>query len=151
MDWTDFDADDQTTLALSLVTNHGRATPLIWLTIDKDELKDQRNDFEDVHLTRLKEAPPEGVAATILADRGFGDIKLFGFLESLGFEYQGHLGLRTGGVVDDEVNRAEGLADGLDPGLLLCRIDHTEPRGKRLPPAAAISATTRSAPAVSLA
>jgi hypothetical protein len=28
MDWTDFDADDQATLALSLVTNHGRATPL---------------------------------------------------------------------------------------------------------------------------
>ena len=24
MDWTDFDADDQTTLALNLVTNHGR-------------------------------------------------------------------------------------------------------------------------------
>jgi hypothetical protein len=23
MDWTDFDADDQTTLALNLVTNHG--------------------------------------------------------------------------------------------------------------------------------
>ena len=87
MDWTDFDADDQTTLALSLVTNHGRATPLLWLTIDKDELKDQRNDFEDVCLTRLKEALPEGVAATILADRGFGDIKLFAFLESLGFDY----------------------------------------------------------------
>ena len=80
-------ADDQTTLALSLVTNHGRATPLLWLTIDKDELKDQRNDFEDVCLTRLKEALPEGVAATILADRGFGDIKLFAFLESLGFDY----------------------------------------------------------------
>jgi hypothetical protein len=31
MDWTDFDADDQTTLALNLVTNHGRATPLLWL------------------------------------------------------------------------------------------------------------------------
>src|SRR5208337_3526372 len=26
MDWTDFDADDQTTLALNLITNHGRAT-----------------------------------------------------------------------------------------------------------------------------
>ena len=32
MDWTDFDADDQTTLALHLVTGHGRATPLLWLT-----------------------------------------------------------------------------------------------------------------------
>ena len=40
MDWTDFDADDQATLALHLVTRHGRATPLLWLTVDKDELKD---------------------------------------------------------------------------------------------------------------
>jgi hypothetical protein len=30
MDWTDFDADDQTTLALNLITRHGRATPLLW-------------------------------------------------------------------------------------------------------------------------
>jgi hypothetical protein len=28
MDWTDFDADGQATLALNLVTGHGRATPL---------------------------------------------------------------------------------------------------------------------------
>lgn len=44
MDWADFDADDQSTLALHLVTRHGRATPLLWLTVDKDELKDQRNE-----------------------------------------------------------------------------------------------------------
>jgi hypothetical protein len=29
MDWTDFDADNQSTLALHAVTGHGRATPLI--------------------------------------------------------------------------------------------------------------------------
>jgi hypothetical protein len=28
-DWTDFDHDDQVTLALHLVTGHGRATPLL--------------------------------------------------------------------------------------------------------------------------
>jgi len=28
MDWTDFDGDDQATLALNLVTGHGRAMPL---------------------------------------------------------------------------------------------------------------------------
>lgn len=87
MDWTDFDADNQATLALHLVTSHGRATPLIWLTVDKDELKDQRNDFEDACLNRLKETLPEGATVTILADRGFGDVKLFKFLESLGFHY----------------------------------------------------------------
>jgi hypothetical protein len=87
MDWTDFDADNHATLALHLVTRHGRATPLLWLTVDKDELKNQRNDFEDLCLSRLKELLPEGVVVTILADRGFGDVKLFGFLESLGFQY----------------------------------------------------------------
>jgi hypothetical protein len=74
-------------LALHLVTGHGRATPLLWLTVGKDELKDRRNDFEDLCLCRLKACLPDGVAVTILADRGFGDVKLFAFLESLGFDY----------------------------------------------------------------
>ena len=87
MDWTDFDADNQSTLALHLVTRHGRATPLLWLTVDKDELKNQRNDFEDLCLSRLKALLPDGVTVTILADRGFGDVKLFEFLQSLGFRY----------------------------------------------------------------
>ena len=77
----------KTTLTLHLVTSHGRATPLLWLTIDKDELKNRRNDFEDLCLSRLKELLPEGVGATILADRGFGDVKLFAFLEGLDFQY----------------------------------------------------------------
>ena len=38
MDWTDFDHDGQTTLVLSLVTGHGRAAPLIWLTVWKEEI-----------------------------------------------------------------------------------------------------------------
>jgi len=87
MDWTDFDADDHTTLALNLVTRHGRATPLIWLTVSKDELKDRRNDWEDLCLSRLAEVLPEGVKVTVLADRGFGDTKLFAFLDELGFAY----------------------------------------------------------------
>src|SRR6202167_367118 len=87
MDWTDFDADDQTTLALNLVTRQGRATPLLWLTVSKDELKDRRNDYEDLCLSRLAEVLPEGVAVTILADRGFGDTKLFAFLDEVGFAY----------------------------------------------------------------
>src|SRR6202789_3298623 len=56
MDWTDFDADAQATLALNLVTEHGRAMPLLWLSMWKDELKDQRNDIEDTCLRRLSEA-----------------------------------------------------------------------------------------------
>lgn len=33
MDWTEFAHDGQSTLVLSLVTGHGRAAPLIWLTV----------------------------------------------------------------------------------------------------------------------
>jgi hypothetical protein len=87
MDWTDFDADGQATLALKLVTRHGRATPLIWLSVLKDELKDARNDYEDACLRRLAEVLPAGVRVTLLADRGFADTKLFGFLDELGFDY----------------------------------------------------------------
>lgn len=46
LDWTEFDADDHATLAGYLVTSHGRATPLIWLTVRKSTLKGKRNDYE---------------------------------------------------------------------------------------------------------
>jgi hypothetical protein len=87
MDWTEFDADDQSTLALNLVTRHGRAQPLLWFSVFKAELSGKRNEIEDACLVRLKEALPEGTKVTILADRGFGDVKLFRFLEELGFGY----------------------------------------------------------------
>jgi hypothetical protein len=85
MDWTDFDADGH--LALKLVTRHGRATPLLWLSVHKDELSKARNDYEDLCLRRLAEVLPDGLKVTILADRGFADTKLFGFLAELGFDY----------------------------------------------------------------
>lgn len=88
MDWTEFDADGHSTIVLSLVTRHGRATPLVWLTVAKSELKGQRNACEDAVLVRLAEVLPEDVAVTVLADRGFGDTKLFHLLErGLGFDY----------------------------------------------------------------
>jgi hypothetical protein len=87
MDWTDFDHDDQATLVLGLVTGHGRAAPLLWLSVWKEELKDRRNDYEDACLRRLSELVPPGCRVTILADRGFGDQKLFAFLRALGLDY----------------------------------------------------------------
>jgi hypothetical protein len=87
MDWTDFDRDGQSTLVLSLVTGHGRAAPLIWLTVWKEEIATRRNDYEDACLRRLAETVPPGCRVTILADRGFGDQKLFAFLGELGFDY----------------------------------------------------------------
>ena len=88
MDWTDFDPDNHATIMLSMVTRHGRATPLVWLTVDKDTLKNQRNNYEDQVLRRLADALPDGVKVLILADRGFGDQKLYRFLtEELKFDY----------------------------------------------------------------
>jgi len=87
LDWTDFDADDHTTLAIHLITSHGRATPLLWLTVSKSALKEQRNAIEDKLLHRLREVVPEHVLITVLADRGFGDQKLYAYLKDLRFDY----------------------------------------------------------------
>lgn len=88
MDWTDFDADGQSTIMLSLLSSHGRATPLLWRTVDKTTLKTRRNSYEYQVLIRLAESLPDGVKATIVADRGFGDQKLYRLLgEELQFDY----------------------------------------------------------------
>jgi hypothetical protein len=88
MDWTDFDTDDQATIMLSLLTRHGRATPLLWLTVDTATLKDHRNEYEYQVLVRLAEALPADIKICIVADRGFGDQKLYRVLsEELKFDY----------------------------------------------------------------
>ncbi len=87
MDWTDFENDDQVTIAINLITSHGRATPLLWKTVYKSALRGWQNDHQDAVLKRLKEVLPEGVNVTVLADRGFGDHKLYRLLEHLGFDY----------------------------------------------------------------
>jgi hypothetical protein len=88
MDWTDFDADGQATIMLSLLSRHGRATPLLWLTVDKATLKDRRNEYEYRVLVRLAEFLPADVKVLIVADRGFGDQKLYRVLtDELKFDY----------------------------------------------------------------
>lgn len=87
LDWTDFDADGQSTVALHLITTHGRATPLMWLTVDKSTLESKRNDYEDRLLSRLRELVPLETKVTVLGDRAFGDQKLYVGLEDIGFDY----------------------------------------------------------------
>src|ERR1035437_2113527 len=88
MDWTDFDGDGQTTIMLSLMTRHGRATPLVWLTVETATLKNHRNEYEYQALVRLADALPADIKVCIVADRGFGDHKLYRFLtEQLKFDY----------------------------------------------------------------
>jgi hypothetical protein len=88
MDWTDFDADKQATIMLSLITQHGRTTSLVWLSVDKATLKDNRNRYEHTVLVRLAETLPADVEVLIVADRGFGDRKLYQVLtDELKFHY----------------------------------------------------------------
>jgi len=88
LDWTDFDADTQATIMLSLITDHGRATPLVWLTVDKRTLKNNRSLYEHRVLVRLAELLPTDTKVCVVADRGFGDQKLYRMLsEELCFDY----------------------------------------------------------------
>ena len=80
MDWTDFDADDQTVLVLSLITRSKRALPLIWTAVQKSTLKGTRNLHEKTAVQMLRQALPDDVHVTILADRGFGDASFFDHL-----------------------------------------------------------------------
>jgi hypothetical protein len=87
LDWTEFDADGHATVGLYLVTRHGRATPLIWRTVSKRQLKGKRNEYEDSVLLRFHEVLPPGIKVTVLADRGFGDQKLYELLTDFGFDF----------------------------------------------------------------
>lgn len=87
-DWTEFEASDQSILVLGMQTEHGRSTPLVWKTHRRSALKDQRNNHEDDLLSLFARLVPPGVRVTVVADRGFGDSKLYEFLRGeLGFDY----------------------------------------------------------------
>lgn len=104
LDWTDFDDDNQSTIVLSMITSHGRATPLLWKTVVKSEMKGWRNEHEDRLLERFREVLPKGVKVTVLADRGFGDQALYELLrDQLGLDFV----VRFRGVV--KVTSADGV------------------------------------------
>jgi len=87
LDWTEFDKDGQTTIALYLLTKHGRATPLIWKTVRKSELKDRQGKYEDEVIERLHEVLDPTVSVTLLADRGFGSQERYEQLNVLGIGF----------------------------------------------------------------
>jgi hypothetical protein len=97
-DWTEFQDSDQSMIVLGTQTEHGRSTPLVWKTVTHSELKDQRNAHEDELLGLFADVLPQGVRVTVVADRGFSDIKLYRFLKELRFEYI----IRFRGVVSVE-------------------------------------------------
>ena len=86
IDWTDFDDDDHTTLCVSMMTAHGRATPLAWKTVKK-------SSSESAHAPRA--ADGEGLATLVARARergmawreGFGYRELYELLASYGWHY----------------------------------------------------------------
>ena len=87
IDWTDFDDDDHTVLCISLITSHGRATPLVWRTVEKSGLKDQRT-FHELNLVRdLHRWLPEGTRVELLGDRAFGYQAMYKLLSELSWDY----------------------------------------------------------------
>ncbi len=88
MDWTEFEKDDHSTLCIYLVTSHGRATPLVWQTVKKSELLGRRTGIEHALVERLHGWLDRSIAVELLADRGFGDQKLYGLLMTLGWDFE---------------------------------------------------------------
>ena len=87
LDWTDFEKDDHTTLCAYVVTRHGRATPLVWKTVKKSTLKGTRNEHEYELVEWLHGVIATDVEVVLLADRGFGDQKLYETLQALGWDF----------------------------------------------------------------
>ena len=77
LDWTEHARDKQSTIAINMVTSHGRATPLVWKTVRSDTLAGRRASYEDELLTTLRTALPDDVRITFVADRGFADQALY--------------------------------------------------------------------------
>lgn len=88
LDWTEFDGDNQSTLAAYLVTRHGRATPLFWQTHLKSTLKGNQKRYELELIQQLHDwLEGKEIHITLLADRGFGDQKLYAQLTELGWDF----------------------------------------------------------------
>ena len=103
LDWTEFDDDKQATLAAYVITTHGRATPLAWKSVKKETLRNRRTRFEHEFIEHLSRAIPSDVNIELLADRGFGDQKLYELLGLLGWDYtirfRGNIQVEHDGVV----------------------------------------------------
>jgi len=87
LDWTDFEKDDQVTLAAYVITEHGRATPLLWKTHVKSSLSSRQTDYEAEFVDLLARLIPEDVDVTLVADRGFASVERYDDLRVLGVHY----------------------------------------------------------------
>lgn len=87
LDWTEFEGDDHVTLRAHTATSHGRATPLVWRTVQKSKLRGTRTATEHAVIEMLHRWVDPKVRLTLLADRGFGDRKLYELLKLYGWDF----------------------------------------------------------------
>jgi hypothetical protein len=88
LDWTEYGYSDQSRITINMITKHGRATPLVWVSAVKSKLKNHRTQYEKKALRLLAASLAEGIEVIVVADRGFGSIGLFRYIkERLGWDY----------------------------------------------------------------
>ncbi len=57
------------------------------MTVKKSALEGKRGGYEFELIDRVHVAIPTSVSVVLLADRGFGDQKLYAYLTALGWDY----------------------------------------------------------------
>lgn len=140
LDWTEFDDDDHATLALYVITTHGRATPLAWRTVKKSELKGRRSAIERELVEDVHHVIPEHVDVTLLADRGFGDQDFYEHLDILGWRYV----IRFRGAILVEHEGVEKPAsEWLAPGGRARRLDGARVTADRAPVGAVVTVRSK--------
>ena len=88
LDWTEYGLHGHSRIAINLVTQHGRATPLVWKTVQTKRLKGRQTRYEDEALNLLASVLPPGVNVIVLADRGFGGVDLYDYIrEEMGWDF----------------------------------------------------------------
>ena len=114
LDWTEFDRDGHSMLALTAMTGHGRGTPIFWRTYKTADFVDGgRTDAEDETLLMLRALLPTGLSVTLVADRGFGDQALFTLLSEWEWDYV--IRFRGNTHVTDTKNRTQLASQWLSP------------------------------------
>ncbi len=112
LDWTCFAKDNHIVLMLRHVTQHGRALPLLWLTVSTEGLKGRKVDYENQLLTQLRQLIPPSVNVVLLADREFGSIERFERLKSQ-YQFDYVIRFRVNTTIENTQGKAKKARDWL--------------------------------------
>ena|SRR5687768_8269420 len=86
-----------------------RALPLIFFVFNKRKIRKSQNKIEEFLLRQLKEIVPSRLRIVIVADRGFGRVTLFRFLERLQWRFV----IRVKGKVSVQDRQEDGVLQDL--------------------------------------